>query len=308
MMHALGFWHEQVRGDRDDFVTVVWDNVMDVATGNFKKQERFWDNYGSPYDLGSVMHYGGTYFTKKRKTPTILVKATGKAVKAQRVDFSDEDVRQINLKYKCSAYLKKSDRERIALESRAAKCKDLIVTDVCQQFKDRGFCRHSSVVSKCQKTCDSCDSDVAKETADVKEIADDRAGPCADAVSNCDFWVSEGYCDKYASYMKKNCQKSCNLCKKKDAEEVADDEENFDASCRDFSKNCKGWLVDGYCRSTTYRIYMKRVCARSCGICTTAKMGKFPDYKEKNIKLYWGKCGVPDPELRSTISARVVGG
>ena len=27
---------------------------------------------------------------------------TGKAVKAQRVDFSDEDVRQINLKYKCS--------------------------------------------------------------------------------------------------------------------------------------------------------------------------------------------------------------
>ena len=28
-----------------------------------------------------------------------------------------------------------------------------------------------------------CLGDVAKETADVKEIADDRAGPCADAVS-----------------------------------------------------------------------------------------------------------------------------
>lgn len=37
ILHALGFWHEQSRPDRDNYVSIVWANIQAGTTNNFAK-------------------------------------------------------------------------------------------------------------------------------------------------------------------------------------------------------------------------------------------------------------------------------
>lgn len=58
--HAVGYHHEQQRPDRDQFVTVVEENIKDGKGFNF--HIRFGGTVLSPYDYSSIMHYGRAAF------------------------------------------------------------------------------------------------------------------------------------------------------------------------------------------------------------------------------------------------------
>ena len=54
--HTVGLWHEQSRADRDSYVTIHWDNIIDSSEHNFNQHVADGDDVGS-YDYGSIMHY-----------------------------------------------------------------------------------------------------------------------------------------------------------------------------------------------------------------------------------------------------------
>lgn len=57
--HALGYWHEQARPDRDTYVNIIESNVetAELQSGQFAIAPAI-TTHGLDYDYGSVMHYG----------------------------------------------------------------------------------------------------------------------------------------------------------------------------------------------------------------------------------------------------------
>lgn len=60
--HALGFWHEQSRSDRDDFILINFPCIEAGVTSNFDVRTGTGGEYG-PYDYASIMHYSSTAFS-----------------------------------------------------------------------------------------------------------------------------------------------------------------------------------------------------------------------------------------------------
>jgi len=102
MAHSLGFFHEQSRPDRDQHVTIVYANIKSGKSNNFEEyRTNRVDSLGTPYDYDSVMHYGGTYFTKNGKLTIKTNDPSKQSTIGQREGFSKTDVKQLNLLY-CS--------------------------------------------------------------------------------------------------------------------------------------------------------------------------------------------------------------
>jgi len=110
IIHAIGFFHEQTRNDRDEYVLVHSENVQPGSMSNFLKESEMnppseTETFGIPYNYDSIMHYGPVFFSKNGK-PTIesLNNAAAKGNSAnigQREYISPGDWEGINKKYNC---------------------------------------------------------------------------------------------------------------------------------------------------------------------------------------------------------------
>lgn len=94
--HAVGLWHEQSREDRDQFIRINWQNITAGREHNFNQHINDGDDYGR-YDFGSIMHYGGTAFSRNGQ-PTIVALRSGTTL-GQRNGLSAGDVAAIRAMY-----------------------------------------------------------------------------------------------------------------------------------------------------------------------------------------------------------------
>ncbi|XP_076817932.1 uncharacterized protein LOC143463339 isoform X2 [Clavelina lepadiformis] len=323
-MHALGFWHEQSRGDRDNHVIIVWDNIRSGAEINFQKQEEgLWNAYGSPYDLGSVMHYGGFAFSKSRtygEAPTILDKTTNQPVNSQRQGFSEEDIKQINRKYRCVGYkgyengtpgpsitttprtITKTTSSTTMTAVPPEQCFDK-EQNQCNRWKTRGWCADNGYVQRrCVKTCTGCVDTVTSFCQDKEATVD------------CERWQGQGLCtdSRFATFMSRNCKKTCGLC---------GSIVTTVAACRDKTTRCKSYAKQNFCT----RQHVRKNCRESCGLCGTTEATisitqPTPTSEQPastllctSLKMvtYNGQCGVPAVEGNDdddTFLQRIVGG
>ncbi|XP_055349302.1 zinc metalloproteinase nas-14-like [Paramacrobiotus metropolitanus] len=99
LMHTLGFYHEQSRLDRDDYVLINWDNIATEDKGQFEK--RTGKTYGLPYDYQSVMHYELKAFAKDPNFPTLIPKVKGMKM-GQNENLTPLDLARIYKRFNCN--------------------------------------------------------------------------------------------------------------------------------------------------------------------------------------------------------------
>ena len=98
--HTVGFWHEQSRPDRDEYIRVLHNNIASAFKSNFDLlSNKSINSLGIGYDYNSIMHYKEYTFGKNGKK---TLEALDTSIPLGRaVELSKLDILQTNLLYKC---------------------------------------------------------------------------------------------------------------------------------------------------------------------------------------------------------------
>lgn len=139
-MHALGFYHEHSRKDRDNHIVVHLNNVAPENHKYFIKHGLGQNTIPNiPYDYKSLMHFGPTEFSMNSK---LTIKAKGRRERIEkRYRLSNLDIHKINTYYQC--------------EDKFIGCMDYGMD--CGTIDLKGTCGIEFIQNKhCRKSCGNC--------------------------------------------------------------------------------------------------------------------------------------------------------
>ncbi|KHJ41808.1 astacin [Trichuris suis] len=138
--HALGVWHEQSRTDRDNYISINYNNIIASAVGNF---ERLTSNImyldQVPYDFGSDMHYPPKSFAINYNQYVITTKDSKYQYTIGQRDYpSFNDAKVLNLAYCGSICAPRSCQNKGYADPKncnICRCPEGLAGDSCERSK-----------------------------------------------------------------------------------------------------------------------------------------------------------------------------
>ncbi|RWS20573.1 astacin-like metallopeptidase 2 protein, partial [Leptotrombidium deliense] len=103
LMHAIGFFHNHMRADRDQYLLIHWANIKQEFRNQFTLLKAYEAKIYTPFDYDSIMQYGPRAFSVNGFLKTITPKNLKVTLKEsyERKSLSNYDAISINKMYGC---------------------------------------------------------------------------------------------------------------------------------------------------------------------------------------------------------------
>lgn len=100
LMHAIGFFAEHQRTDRDEHIVIIEDNITPNSLSQYNKATTDQMLLIGNYDMDSIMHHPSGSFARRPELPTMRAKNSDRTNFGGEV-LTTEDIRKIKIIYSC---------------------------------------------------------------------------------------------------------------------------------------------------------------------------------------------------------------